>query len=138
MPVIHKPVFAQTPRTATAVVTTAVSDLTTNTPTNTVKLFTAGDNGAIVTSLTAVPRSTVTDSSLLLFLSKDGGTTKTLVASALMKAHTVATTTAIPATVFEDFSETEPLRIEAGDELYVGTAVTASDGIVFTLQASDF
>ncbi len=129
--------FAQAPKTATAVATGAAT-VGTDAPTNTVLLMTAGADGAIVTSLAAMPRATVTASSLLLYISKDSGTTQRLIDSELMAAHTVATTTAIPETVFSRISESSPLRLEAGDRLYVGSQVALAGGIVFTAQFTDF
>jgi hypothetical protein len=128
--------FAQTPKTATAVVT-GVATMT-DTPANTVLLATAGADGAIVTRLTAIPRATVTASSLVLFISKDGGTTQRLIDSELMAAHTVAVTTAIPETVFPAYSESAPLRLEAGDRLYVGSQVALAGGIVFKAEFTNF
>lgn len=130
--------FAQTPKTAQAVTTAAVGSLTTDTPTNTVELLTAGADGAILTSLWAIPRDTVTASSLVLLISKDGGTTQRLIDSALMEAHTVTTTTATPKTAFDSYSETTPLRLEAGDTLYVGTQVAATNGVVFHAEYTDY
>lgn len=129
--------FAQTPKTATAVATGAAT-VGTDSPTNTVLLMTAGADGCIVTGLAAIPRATVTASSLLLYLSKDSGTTQRLIDSELMSAHTVATTTAIPETVFSRISETAPLRLEAGDRLYVGSQVALASGIVFKAEYTDF
>lgn len=128
--------FAQTPKTATAVVTGAAT--LTDTPANTVLLATAGTDGAILTRLTAVPRATVTASSLVLFISKDGGTTQRLIDSELMAAYTVAVTTAIPETVFPLYSEVAPLRLEAGDRLYVGSQVALAGGIVFRAEFTNF
>lgn len=128
--------FAQTPKTATAVVTGAAT--LTDTPSNTVLLATAGSDGAILTRLTAVPRATVTASSLVLFISKDGGTTQRLIDSELMSAYTVAVTTAIPETVFAAYSEAAPLRLEAGDRLYVGSQVALAGGIVFRAEFTNF
>jgi len=130
--------FAQTPKTATAVATAAVSGLATDAPTGTVLLATAGAEGAIVTRLSAMPRATATASSLVLFLSKDGGTTKRLIDSELMAAHTVAATTAIPETAFANISDSSPLRLEAGDSLYVGSQVALASGIVFAAQWMDY
>lgn len=138
MPKTFTAPFAQTPKTATAIVTGATSSLTTDAPTNTVELLNAGPDGAILTKLSAIPRSTITASSLVLFISKDAGTTKRLVDSALMEAATVNTTTAIPVTAFERYSETTPLRLEAGDKLYVGSQVAATDGIVFNAEYTDY
>ena len=128
--------FAQTPKTATAVVT-GVATMT-DTPANTVLLATAGADGAILTRLTAIPRATVTASSLVLFISKDNGTTQRLIDSELMTAHTVAVTTAIPESVFSAYSESSTLRLEAGDRIYVGSQVALAGGIVFRAEFTNF
>lgn len=137
MPKTFTAPFAQTPKTGIAVATTATASIDT-TPTNTQLLVTAGADGALVTRLWAMPRATVTATTLYLFISKDGGTTLRLVDSELMAAHTVATTTAIPETSFANYSETTPFRLEAGDRLYVGVGVTLSNGIVFKAEFTDF
>lgn len=129
--------FAQTTKTGTAVVTLA-GTITNDAPSNTVLIATAGAEGALLTRLTAIPRATITASALYLFISQDNGVTKRLVDSVLMKAHTVASTTAIPVTDFTNISETTPIRLEAGDELYVSSGVALTDGIVFTAQMTDF
>ena len=130
--------FAQTPKTASAVCTTALGSLTTDAPTNTVELYTAGAEGALVTKLTAIPRATVTATALYLYISKDNGTTKRLVDSEVMGAHTVATTTAIPETRFGNISEITPIRLEAGDKLFVGAGVALAGGIVFNVECTEF
>ena len=130
--------FAQTPKNATAVTTAACATYNEDTPTNTVKLVTAGAEGAILTRLAAIPRATSTASSLLLFTSSDSGTTKRLINSVLMGAHTVAVTTAIPVTQFTDYDESFPLRLQAGEELYVGNAVALAGGVVFHAEFTDF
>lgn len=128
--------FAQTPKTATAVCTAAAT-VTNDAPTNTVLLLTAGAEGAILTKLTAMPRATVTASDLVVFLSKDGGTTKRMIDSKLMSAYTMAATTATPVTAF-DYSESAPLRLEAGDEIYVGSQVALASGIVFRAECMEY
>jgi hypothetical protein len=130
--------FAQTPMNKTAVVTGAAGSITGDTPTNTVVLLTAGADGAILTRLTAIPRATVTASSLVLFTSSDSGTTKRLIDSVLMAAQTVATTTAIASTSFPTYTETAPLRLQAGEQLYVGSQVALASGIVFKAEYTDF
>lgn len=130
--------FAQTPKTGFAICTSASSSLTTTTPTETVKIVTAGANGAILTALSAMPRATVAASCLLVWVSKDAGTTKYLIDSALMAAHTVASNTAIPATTFSTYSEDNPFRLQAADEIYVGSAVALAGGIVFEAEYTDF
>ena len=129
--------FAQTPKTASAVVTGA-SVYTGDAPTNTVLLLTAGAEGAMLTKLSAMPRATVAATSLLLFVSSDGGTTMRLKDSALMAAHTVSTSTATAVTKFTEYSEATPLRLAAGDKLYVGAAVALAGGIVFSAEYTDF
>ena len=130
--------FAQTPKTATAVVTAAANTIAGDTPTNTVELLTAGADGAILTRLTVIPRATVTASSLVLFISSDSGTTKRLIDSELMAAYTMATTTTVPETTFTMYSETTPLRLMAGDKLYVGSQVALAGGIVFRAEYTEF
>lgn len=129
--------FAQTPQTASAVATAAAT-VTTDAPTNTVLLLTAGVNGAILTRLWAIPRATVTASSLVIWISSDTGTTKRIKDSVLMGAQTIATTTAITLTQFTNYSETTPLRLKAGDQIYVGSQVALAGGIVFSAEYTDF
>lgn len=129
--------FAQTPKTATAVAT-AVATVTSDAPANTVLLCTAGVNGAILTRLWAVPRATVTASSLVIWISSDAGTTKRIKDSVLMNAQTIATTTAITNTQFTNYSETTPLRLAAGDQVYVGSQVALASGIVFSAEYTDY
>lgn len=130
--------FAQTPMIKTAVATSAVGSITADAPTNTVLLLTAGADGAILTRLSAIPRATVTASSLVLFTSSDTGTTKRLIDSELMAAQTLATTTAIAETFFTTYTETAPLRLAAGEQLYVGSQVALANGIVFRAEYTDF
>lgn len=137
MALTNTAVFAQTPKIGTAVATAAAA-ITNDTPTNTVELLTAGADGCIVTRLTAIPRATVTASSLVLFVSIDGGTTKRLIDSELMAAYTMATTTAVPETAFANYTETTPLRLPANAKLYAGSQVALASGIVFRAEYTDF
>jgi hypothetical protein len=137
--------FAQTPVTASAVATTAIAltgagSIDNDTPSDTVLLATAGSNGAIVTRITAIPRVTVTATNLFLFLRKstDAAGVRRLIDSALMTAYTVAATTAIPVTTFSLYSETTPIRLAAGDELYVGIGVSFASGIVFKAELTNY
>lgn len=128
--------FAQTPKTGTAVTTGACATITGDTPTNTALLMTAGANGAILTRLSAMPRATVTDSSLLLFISSDSGVTMRLIDSEKMAAFTVAATTTIPETQFSNYSETRPGRLASGDRLYVGNQVAGN--VAWKAEWTDF
>lgn len=130
--------FAQTPKTASAVATGVAGTISGDAPTNTVLLLTAGTNGAILTRLWAIPRATVTASSLIIWISSDTGTTKRIKDSVLMPAQTVATTTAITYTQFTNYTETTPLRLQAGDQIYVGSQVALASGIVFSAEYSDY
>ena len=132
--------YPQTEKIATAVCTAVCASINSDTPTNTVKLLTAGANGAEVNRLTAMPRGTNTAASLLLFVSLDAGTTKRLIDSVLMAAYTYATTTAVTMTSFATYTLAAPLRLPAAAELYVATQVTtttAADGIVFRAEYMD-
>lgn len=133
------PTFGKTTKTGTAEAT-AASVITTNTPTNTLLIVTAGaNNGAMVTRLSAMPRATTaTAGTLYYFISNDSGSTKLLGDSELMAAHTVTTTTKIPVTKFTNITQTNPLRLAPGDRLYVSAAVALAAGIVFTAEYTDF
>lgn len=129
-------VTPQTLKTAQCVLDTASTDID-DAPTTSVLLLTAGANGSRVTKIHAIPRATVTASNIALYLSKDGGTTKRLMDSALMAAHTVANTTAIPKTDF-GYSEDAPLMLEQADRIYATTAVSLAGGIVVVAQYADY
>jgi len=134
MAITNTAVFPQNPVISTALVV-AADDLT-SAPANTLLLVTAGVNGAEVSSVTAVPRATVADSCLHLFVSKDTGTTKILIGSVLMSSHTVANDTAIPVTDF-GYTETLSILLGANDRLYAGSAVALSAGLAFTALSVD-
>jgi hypothetical protein len=55
-----------------------------------------------------------------------------------MAAYTMATTTLVPETTFALYTETTPLRLEAGDRLYVGSQVALAGGIVFRAEFTNF
>jgi len=137
MAITNTAAFAQTSKTGSAVAI-AASVVTTDAPTNTILIATAGVDGGILTKLTAIPRATVTASGLYLFISQDSGTTKRMVDSALMAAYTYAATTDNEPTIFDDITETTPIRLQAGDELYVSSAVALAGGIVFNAEWTDF
>ncbi|MDH1590674.1 hypothetical protein, partial [Stutzerimonas stutzeri] len=130
--------FAQAARIQTAVVTAAVANLATDTPTGTIAVLTAGPEGCIVTRVMAIPRATTNGTSLVLLLKKAGQPAIRLIDSELMAAATVNTTTAIPETVFGNISDSTPLRLDAGDELHVGSQVALASGIVFAAQWMDY
>lgn len=140
--------FAQTPNVWNAAATTATALTGSNsvadaTPSNTVLLGTAGADGGMITSISAMPRATVTATALYIWSSTDSGTTKNLIASALMPAYTLAATTENARTVFKHadgtaISEASPLRLQAGEKLYCGIGVTLASGVVFSVRETDF
>jgi hypothetical protein len=130
--------FAQTPKNATGVATLASVIGTADTPTNTIELLKAGEDGALITKLWAMPRATVTASSLLLFISTDNGTTKRLIDSELMPAQSISATAAIAETKFGNINESTPIRLQAGAKLYVASAVALAAGIVFSCEYTEF
>ncbi|MFK3738953.1 hypothetical protein [Massilia sp. TN1-12] len=133
--------FAQTPKTATAVATGAAANIGTDAPTNVVQLMQAGPDGCIVTRLTAEPRATLTGpTSLILLLAKsaDSYATMRLIDSVTMPTQTLSTAAGITKTYFGDFTETTPLRLEAGDRLYFGSQVALAGGIVCRAEYTDF
>jgi len=130
--------FVQTLKTGSAVATTAVGGIGTDTVTNAVLLTTAGANGSLLTKVSAIPRGTATASSLVLFLVKSSApSVYRLIDSELMPAYTLATTTAIPETTFSNITQQTPLRLEAGDMIYAGSQVALAAGIVFFAEQGD-
>ena len=131
--------FIQAQKTGSAIAVAAAGSLGTNTPTGLVALgAVTGVNGGLVTKITAMPRATVTAASLLLYSTKDAGATFQLIDSELMAAYTLATTTAIPETTFGNVSAATPLRLQAGEQLYVGSQVALAAGIQFRSEGGDY
>ena len=129
--------FAQTINNSNCVLTTAGA-VNSDTPTNTVLLYTAGAEGSIITTIEAMPRATVTATAIYLFSSTDGGTTQRLIDCVLMVAYTFALTTATPSTIFTNYTEDYPLRLKAGERLYVSTGVSLASGIVVEARGMDY
>lgn len=124
----------QNPKSGNAACTTANTTYTT-TPTNTVSLVTAGVNGSRVTRISAIPLATVTPTQLQLFRSRDAGTTKYLIDTALMAAYTMAQTTEAPTTDF-GYSDDNPIFLAAGEVLYAAIGVTGA--VTFDAEWADY
>jgi len=141
MPKTFTAPFAQTPKTGFAVVTAANATLTNNgstEPDDTVLLLTAGSNGAIVTRIYATGRVTTTANALYLYLSKDTGTNKYLIYQLQMTVGTVSATAAIGPSFFTAITETTPMRLEAGDQIYAANGTAFASGVVFMAEFTDF
>ena len=130
--------FAQTLKCATTASTQACIIGSADAPTNAMLLVSTSLEDVIVTGISAIPRGTVSATSLLLFISGDGGTTKRLIDSALMPAYSLQASTANPRADFVKYSEMTPLRMSAGDSLYVGAGVASASGIVFKAEYTIF
>lgn len=138
-------VFAQTPKSASAVASAAFSltgsnSLLDDMPQNTHLLMSAGLDGALVTGLSAIPRATCTASQVSVFIRKAGDPVgrQRLLFSEAMSAQTVSTNGKVHRTVFADISESTPLRLQANDELYVGLGASQANGVVFHAHFIDF
>lgn len=129
--------FAQTPRTGTAVVTAAAANITSDAPTNLSLIATAGPDGAIVTRVWAIPRGTVSASSLILCIAGADGAVR-VIDSEAMPSFAASTSAALPETQFASYSEATPIRLAAGDKLYVGSQVANAQGICFRIEWTDF
>lgn len=139
-------VFAQTPKTAQAVVTAAIaltgaSSLASDECANTQALLIAGEDGALVSRITLVPRGTVTAHSAYLFVRRasEAVPTRRLLDAIAVPAKTASTT--VPPSV-QSFTiainESTPLRLGAGDELHVGISVAQAVGVAFSAEYTDF
>ena len=131
----NKIAYPQSQKFASAVCTAAKT--TYGDATNAVLLATAGADGSIVVGLSAIPRATVTDTQLQLFVSPDAGTTLFLLATAKMGAATMAQTGQMASVDF-GFSASNPLRLAPTNRLYVGIGVALAGGVVFNCQYQDY
>ena len=130
--------FAQKFAASNAIVTAALGGIGTSTITGAQLLATGGTNGSIVFDVTAVPRGTVTASSLVLFRVKSATPTVfNLIKSQAMPAYTFAVTTAITETAFATVTPTTPILLEPGEMLYAGSQVALAAGIVFDASRAD-
>jgi hypothetical protein len=129
MPAVANSIITpQAPKSAHIVQSfTATTTPGTTTPANTVLLVTAGANGGRLVKLRAQPVATVTVTQLQEFRSLDTGTTKKWVNSALgaSAGYTLAATTLPPVADF-GYSDSNPLIMAGGEQIYVGAAVTGS------------
>lgn len=130
--------FPQKARSVAATVTGAIASEATDAPTNTVKLCDAGANGSRVVRLQALPRGTVGDASLVLYLSSDGGTTKLPIDSEKLGSQTPSATVEFAEKAFAGISRDDPLPLDVGQSLWVGSRVALAAGIVFAARVEDF
>lgn len=147
MPKTNTAVFAQNPKTATVVMTAAVALTgagsiadTASAVSGTSLLMTAGAEGAIVTRLQYLPRGTISATVAYLFVRRAGqpASERVLIDQVSLPAVTISTTAAATKSVSTLATEVSPLRLGAGDELYVGMSVAASVGVAAYAEFTDF
>jgi len=118
MALSNVPVFAQTPQGPAVASTSAAHTTLDDISDDTALLFTAGADGAVITSLSTTPKETVTAGVAYLYVSHDGGATGKLLRAKAVAADTVSATDA-PAEIDFGYSESSPLRLKASGRLYV-------------------
>lgn len=129
------PIFAGAPLFASVVAVTANTALDGTGTVSTILVSPA--DGCIVTSLKAYTRATVTATALRIFVSTDGGTTKSMIDERLMAAYTVANITAqTPVTFISKLNPDDALRLPAAAILYGSIAVALAGGIIFDAEYS--
>lgn len=116
--------------------TAAKTDLTNNT--NAVQLIAAANNpdGGFVKRLWAIPRGSIAATQLQLYRASSGGALF-LADSSVLPVFNNANGVAITKGDF-GFSADEPMRLRAGEELWVGIGVAASSGIDFVVEFERF
>lgn len=123
-----------------AAVAATAAKSTYNDVTNAVLLLTVGANGGMLTKLSALPRANLAAANQLqLFRDVGGaGTNIAFENAALMAAVNPTTATTAPTPTGFGYTPDAPMRLMAGDKLYVGIATALAGGIVFTAEYEEF
>jgi hypothetical protein len=129
--------YIQNSKLVTAVVTGAIGNIGTASPTGLILLATGSADGSIITALSALARASGT-TSLVLYKSDDNGVTFDPIDSVLLAASTFTTTAAITKAKFADITLDDPIRLGSGQKLYVGSQVAIAAGIIFTARQGDY
>lgn len=130
--------FPQKIKTGYGVCTAALGTLGTPTLASLKLLATADiNNGAYLAKVSAFPLANVAATGLVVYSSKDNGTTFQIVGSATMPAATESTAAQTPETLILNFDSTNPKRLEAGEKIYAGIKVPLVAGIQFTAEWMD-
>lgn len=123
--------------TGNGVLTTANTTYT-DTPTNSVLIFTAGADGSRITRITSLPRGTCTATNIDLYRSSDlAGTIKRFIDRKTQAAQTIDATTACPKNDF-GYNESSPILLEANETLWASMTVTLAAGMVINVEGSDY
>lgn len=130
------PNFPTTPKYASALLTTAttVMDGTGVTP-----LLAAGTEGSLVTDLKVVPRGAVSATVVRLYISRDNGTSWSIVDSVNLAAYALSQTASPTMVRFVDKSNPDgALRIPAGCQLGVSMGVAQAAGVTVNAEYMDY
>lgn len=141
MAVTNTAIFPQGFRIVGAKLTAARTTYDATGVTNAVLLDTAGANGSEYTHIGAYPTATSTASQVYIYKTADSGTTNFLCAIATQAAQTVSATSTVALTALTHLdgsaiSESNPLRLAAGEKLYA--AETVANTVTLTAEVKDY
>lgn len=135
MALTNQPVFAQTPKSNVAAMSTA-NTAADGTGTITT-LVTAGADGALVTQIHAYARATVVAGAVRLFVSYDGGTTWSFILATAVTAFTLSNTTAQTALTIVDRNNPDAaIRLPANARL--GVTISIANNLNVYAEWIDF
>ena len=130
-------VTPQRPKTSTGVLTAANTTYT-DTPTNSVVIFSAGADGARVTKISSIPRATCTAMLIDIYRDGDGsGSAKRPIQRRSQAAQTIDTTTACATNDF-GYSDAAPLLLQANEKLWASMTVALAGGMVINVEGADY
>lgn len=102
-------------------------------------LFTAGENGALISRMSVCPQGTVTASGVTVYIEKAGSTVRLAKYSVLVPAFTYGATARLPvANVAVELAEATPLRLGPGDKIYATSFVANAAGIAVSGDGANF
>jgi hypothetical protein len=118
-------------QTAQATCTAAKTTYTDNT--NAVLLLTAGANGGVLYGMTARAKGTTGGGGRVDVFSSLNGTTLAFINGANFATYTQSTT-AVPPLTDLGYTETAPRRLAPLEQIWVGTSIATTNGIVVDAQ----
>lgn len=131
---VHKPVFAQDPKTFGEILTAAGSA----SGADAIELYEAGPEGCLISRLSVTPLGTVTATGVTIYIQMAGTTAKIPRFSLSIPAYTFEATARLPIEDVSGVSETEPIRLGPGDKLFATTHVANAAGIAVGGEAQEF
>lgn len=123
----------QSVKAGSAILTAAKT--TYNDTTNAVLIATAdATNGGVVYGITAVARGVLATTTKVMLFRVDASNNVYYIKAVLVSAYTTDAATTVPTVADFGYTETAPLRLNAGDKLYVGAYAAAANGISVDCQ----